>query len=142
MSITLTEPISFYPFTLADWVSIFAGVATVVVVFFLTKQMRQTDISLKLAYTPFISPNARLLDDGSAYLSLYNIGHGTAKEISIEILDSNNNKLKEANPFAIPTVGSYDTFIDMHKFSSVTIRGTYKDLANRVHHIDTQYSFP
>ncbi len=133
---------SFLPVTLAEWIAIASGVATVVVILFLYKQMRQTDISLKLSYTPFISPNARFTNAMDALLSLYNIGSGAAKDIHITIFDLQGNRLHQAEPFALPANGSIDTLIDVRRYSTVRIQGSYRDLADRTHEINTVYRFP
>ncbi|GEM_PF-5871883 len=104
--------------------------------------MRRTEISLKLASTPFIAPQLEFaFGIGANILFLVNLDNGTAKDVHFTIKDSAGNILHKVDSVAFGAGYKHNAAIDMIRIRSVSIQGSYKDLADRTHTLDLK-SYP
>jgi len=137
--VSVRDANDFWPNTLLDIVLILSGLATVVLVYVLWHQNRQTEISMKLSYGPVIHGRYHRRD-GFPRLLIDNVGNGPALDLDLEIKTKDGKiTLDTVKRLALtPDDPTHGTKVDLSKHPEVLLDGTYKD-ANRktqiIHHL-------
>jgi hypothetical protein len=134
---------SFFPSSLAEWVQIISGIATVIVIFFLYNQMKSTDRSNRLAYGPLLIVRKTLVGGPLGFtLQMVNIGNGGAKNIVYSITDEQNQNLaKDAKIPALKAGEEIGTGILWKPARKVKVTGSYEDAIGEKYSLDLESEF-
>jgi len=133
----------FWPNSLVDFVLIASGIATVVLVYVLWRQNKQTEISMKLSYGPVIHGRYHSRS-GYPRLLIDNVGNGPALDLNLKIkTPDGKTTLETVKRLALthedPT---HQTKVDLSKYPEVLLEGTYKDANRMTQKINHKIQFP
>jgi len=121
---------------MAEWYELAIQVGTLFIacvalatVYYLKKQVKQSEKSIKLAHWPLIYPRIMYTGSFVPMLGFENIGTGSAKEVHLTLKDDDTDEEFEGfHKLAMKHDEPFRTRIELSKHKKVKIKGSYQNI--------------
>lgn len=109
-------------------ISFFFSMVTAIGVFALVWQVVELRRQSSIAYNPLMSVRFETINEIPC-VRVENVGHGTAVNVDLEILDADNHELiRPFTAFALQKGGGRTTDISFRDHPRILMRGTYRNV--------------
>ena len=113
------------------WVDLAAAAVIVVLIWQVWEFRKQGN----LAYDPLLVVRFVEDDMGKPFVRIENVGHGTAVNVKLEILNAGTKAaIKNFNAFALQRGGGRTSVVSFEEYPRVMLKGTYQNIIGKTIH--------